>query len=217
MNNDTKVIVGIGVLAIAILVGIVLLGSSNVPSVTPAKDVEKGELVRETSHTVGPADAKVTLVEFADFQCPACASVHPGLKQLMGEYSDRVRFVHRHFPLSSIHPNAEISSRASEAAANQGKFWEMHDKLFTNQNQWSTQLNPEGTFENYAKELGLDTNKFKEDLRDAKVTEIIAQDKGDGNALDVTATPTIFINGQKYSGDTSYQGLKAALDTALSS
>lgn len=215
MGNDTKVIIGIGVLAVAILAGIVVFGSSTIPTTTPAKQVEKAELVRPESHAVGPTDAKVTVVEFADFQCPACAATHPVMKQLMGEYADRVRFVHRNFPLSSIHPNAELAARAAESAGLQGKFWEMYDKLFETQAQWSTQVNPEGTFTGYAKDLGLDTAKFKDDLGSEKVTEIIALDKGDSQALGLTSTPTIYINDQQFAGDRSYEGLKSAIEAGL--
>lgn len=217
MGNDTKVIVGIAVLAAVILAGIVVFGSTNISNNTAPKEVEKGELVRSDSHTVGPEDAKVTIVEFADFQCPACAATHPGLKQLMDEYKDRVRFVHRHFPLSSIHPNAELAARASEASANQGKFWEMYDRIFENQNQWSTQLNPEGTFVDYAKDLGLNTETFKKDLESSKITDIIAQDKGDGFALGVDSTPTFFVNGLKFTGSPTYEGLKSVIEAGLSS
>lgn len=211
--NDAKIIVSIGVLTVLVVAGILVFGSRSSTEKIVAKAVESSELVRTDSQAVGPADAKATLVEFGDFQCPACASAHPGLEQLISEYGDKLRFVFRHYPLA-IHANGQLASRAAEAAAMQGKFWEMHDLLYERQNEWAFQLKPEGTFVKFAKELGLNEEQFKQDLTNPAGAERIAQDMGDGDALGVDATPTFYLNGEKL-GSVSADALRAKIDAAL--
>jgi len=211
--NDTKVIAGIGLLTVAVVAGIIFFGSKgNVPDIVPAT-VEEGQLVRDDSESRGPKDAKVTMVEFGDFQCPACGAEHPVLQSILHDYDGRIRFVFRHYPLS-IHANAQLAARAAEAAGKQGKFWEFHDYLYEHQNDWSFQIKPQGKFEDYAKQLGLDVAKFTTDETDGKLSDKIGQDMGDGNALGVNATPTIYVNGEKMTS-TEDAVLRAKLDDAL--
>ena len=214
MENDKKIIIAIGVLTLVILGGIVALGGKTAPGPVEPIKVEKGEITRPESPSIGPANAKVTLVEFADFQCPACGAMHPVLKKLTTEYKDQLRWVHRHFPLP-MHGNAQLASQAAEAAVSQNKFWEMHNKLFEGQKQWETAVNPENKFIDYAKELGLDEQKFKSALKDSKVIDRVRLDMGDGESLGVDSTPTFFINGQKYDGANSYEALKARIEEEL--
>ncbi len=211
--NDAKVIVGIGVLTVLVVAGIVVFGSrSDVPKIE-AKAVESPELARSDSLSIGPADAKATLVEFGDFQCPACASANPGLKQLVADYGDKIRFVFRHYPLA-MHANAQLAARAAEAADKQQQFWAMNALLYERQNEWAFQLKPEGTFVKFAKELGLDEHAFKQDLTNPALAERIAQDMGDGDALGVDATPTLYLNGEKL-GSPSVESLRAQIDQVL--
>lgn len=145
----------------------------------------------------GPLDAKVTLVEYSDFQCPACAARKPLVESLINEFGNHLRFVYRYFPLSTIHKNAQISSQAAEAAGLQGKFWEMHDLLFENQTLWAAQSNDQAqeTFIGYAAQLGLDSEKFKTDLKSDVVENAVNEDYDSGQAAGVTGTPTFFLNG----------------------
>ncbi len=211
--DDTKVIGGIGLLTVAVVAAIVIFGSkTNVPDIVPAT-VEEGQLVRDDSQASGPADATVTLVEFGDLQCPACGAEHPILKSILQDYEGKIRFVFRHFPLS-IHANAQLASRAAEAAGAQGKFWEFHDLLYERQDDWSYQLKPQGKFESYAAELGLNLDQFKQDEVNAALADKIAQDMGDGDALGVNATPTLYVNGEKLESGADAV-VRAKLDEAL--
>src|SRR5690606_29220292 len=141
--------------ALLILGGGALLLLEPAPA-EPGNFVDQSRLIREHNTMTGSLDAKVTVVEFGDMQCPACASAHPVVKQIINEYGDNpdFNFVFRHFPLSSIHPHAQISAEAVEAAGDQGKFWEMHDLLFTRQSEWASGGNPLDKFVAYAGELG---------------------------------------------------------------
>jgi protein-disulfide isomerase len=140
----------------------------------------------------GPADAKVTIVMFSDFQCPACSATHPVLKKVIAEYPGKIRFVVRDFPLESIHDHAFAAARAANAAAKQGKFFEYIDLLYDGQKNFS-----DDAFVRFAKGLGLDLKKFEIDFNDKAAADEIRKDVADGNAYGVSGTPTIFINGKK--------------------
>lgn len=139
----------------------------------------------------------VELVEYGDFQCPACAQYHSVVEQVIEKYQDDVTFKFRNFPLVSIHPNAFAAARAGEAAAQQDKFWEMYDKLFTSQNEWSGSKNPMQSFEAYAKQLGLNVEKFKTDFASSATNDAINADVAAGEKLEVQSTPTFIVNGKK--------------------
>lgn len=142
-------------------------------------------------------DGPVELVEYGDFQCPACAQYHSVVEQVIEKYQDDVTFQFRNFPLVSIHPNAFAASRAGEAAAKQGKFWEMYDKLFANQNDWSGSKNPMESFELYARQLSLDGEKFKTDFASSATNDAINADIAAGEKLEAQSTPTFVLNGKK--------------------
>ncbi len=161
------------------------------------------------SPTLGPAEAEVTVVEFSDFQCPFCARVGPTIKKIEQEYGDRVRIVFKHLPLS-IHPKAPDAHAASEAAHRQGKFWEMHDKIFANQREMSRQKYAE-----YARELGLDVEKFEKDLADAELKKRITADTREAAKLNVRGTPAFFINGRYLSGAQPFEAFKQRIDAEL--
>ena len=151
----------------------------------------------ENDHVKGDSDAPVTLIEYADFQCPACAGFSDAVKDLSENNPDSFRVVFRHMPLASIHSNAISSSVAAEAAGSQDKFWQMHDKLFETQEDWSNEQNPEDKYRQYAQELGLDETKFAEDLESDEVKDRVKASTASGNSLGVTATPTFFLNGKR--------------------
>ena len=186
----------------------------NVPDNTQPRVTDEKLLVGEDSHKVTSDSAKVTIVEFGDYQCPACGAAHPIVKQILKDYGEQITFVFRNFPLP-MHNNAKISAEAAEAAGAQGKFWEMHDKLYETQNNWAESSKPLDLFVNYAQELGLDVDKFKEDIDGNKYSDRINKDKSDGNTLGVNSTPTFFINGEKLVGAPNFNTLKSKIDSQL--
>ena len=138
----------------------------------------------------------VVLEEYGDYQCPPCGMLYPVLKDIEHEYGKQLQIVFHHFPLTKIHKNAMNASRAAEAARNQGKFWEMHDRLYRNQNTWKDLDDPRPVFIQYAQELGLNADRFKRDLDSPEVEQRIATDMQKGTNAGVTGTPTVFIEGQ---------------------
>jgi len=158
----------------------------------------------------GPKDAKVTIVEFSDFQCPYCGRVHPTLERLLKEYPDDVRLVYKHLPLS-FHKGALPAAKAAAAAGRQGKFWEMHDELFQNQGELS-----DAKFVELARSLGLDVDRFQQDYKSAAVATEVAQDMNEARRLGVTGTPGFLVNGRFSSGAKPYESFKAMVDQQLS-
>lgn len=170
-----------------------------------------------SNHTLGTSDVGVTLIEYGDFQCPACGSYHPILQQVKELYKDRVVFQFRHFPLEALHKNARAASYAAEAAGNQGKFWEMHDYLFENQQAWQETNDPVGVFEGYARAIGVeDMARFSEDYR-KNVSGIINADLEAGRALGASSTPTFVLDGKKLDDNppASVEAFAKLLDDAL--
>ncbi len=151
-----------------------------------------------TDHVIGNASSTLVLVEYSDFQCPACRAYAPIVKELTTTYKDKMLFVYRYFPLYQIHLNAKITAQAAEAAGNQGKFWEMHDLLFTNQDDWSSKSpsNIEVVLAQYAGQIGLDVEKFKADLNSVATKDRVAVDLASGLKAQVGGTPTFFLNGR---------------------
>ncbi len=151
-----------------------------------------------SDHQYSQGSSGVVLTEYGDFQCAGCAAFYPIIKQVKEEFRDTVTFQYRHLPLESIHVNARAASRASEAAHLQGKFWEMHDRLYETQDSWKDSGDPLSVFTSYAGDLGLDTAKFAEDYRSSTVNAVINADiaefKKTGSEL---STPTFFLDGKK--------------------
>lgn len=157
----------------------------------------------------GPDDAKVTIVEFSDFQCPFCSRAHDTLDQVMNAYAGKVKFVYRQFPLN-IHPNAEKAAEASLCANDQGQFWKMYDTLFANQRALE-----EPKLSEYAKQVGLDQAKFEECLKSGKFAQAVKDDQAAGEKLGVNGTPAIFINGIPFNGAVPFDELKETIDSEL--
>lgn len=169
-----------------------------------------------TSYVLGAGTDGVTLVEFGDFQCPACRSYYPVVKQVKEKYGDRIKFQFRHFPLVQIHQNAMVAHRAAEAAGRQGKFWEMHDLLYERQQGWDTSNNPTSIMEDYAAELGLNIDKFKADFASESVNNAISADIKAGQELGASSTPTFAINGVKIEKlPTDVAGFSQLIDQAI--
>jgi protein-disulfide isomerase len=211
MNKEVAIVLAIGVVVIAIGAILFTTSSDDVPAVT--EDVKS--VIKDTDHKIGKSDAKVTIVEFADFECPACAFAHTPLKQIKQEYKDsgKLNFVFKHFPLTS-HRYAFQAAQATEAAAMQNKFWEMHDLIYENQKEWAGNPEALNKFSDYARSLNLDMTKFDADMKSAEVRAKINTDMEDGNKLSVDRTPTIFINGERQTSIPSYDELKQILDAA---
>jgi protein-disulfide isomerase len=190
------------------------LQAAAAPAAQPARAERPDPNRRYTVNTKGspakgPEGAKVTLVEFSDFQCPFCSRVNPTMDQIQKEYGGQVRIVFKHLPLS-IHSKAAAAHAAAEAAHRQDKFWEMHDAIFANQREMS----PEKYVE-YAAEIGLDVEQFKRDVAAADVKRKVDADAKEAAALGVTGTPGFFINGKFIRGARPFEAFKEVIDGEL--
>jgi protein-disulfide isomerase len=148
-------------------------------------------------HTAGPADAPVKLEEFGDFECPPCGQFHPILKKMQEEFADKLRVTFRQFPIVTMHHHALAAASSAEAAGLQGKFWEMHHLLYDNQKTWHEQFDVRPIFEGYAKQIGLDVERFKRDINSDLVARRITEDGKRARSLNVSGTPTVFMNGRE--------------------
>jgi protein-disulfide isomerase len=158
----------------------------------------------------------VVLEEYGDYQCPPCGQLYPDLKQLEHEYGNQLQIVFHHFPLMKIHKNALAAAHAAEAARNQNKFWEMHDRLYRNQKEWVEQDDPRPIFLSYARQLNLNESQFKQDMESNLVDQRISADIQRGAAAGVTGTPTVFLDGNmvKYEA-TNADGLRRGINVML--
>jgi len=163
----------------------------------------------ERDHLRGPLDAPVALVEYGDFECPYCGRAEPIVRELLSDHDEDVLFVFRHLPLTDVHPHAQMAAEASEAAADQGRFWEMHDLLLANQDA----LEP-ADLVRYAEQLGLDVPRFRDEVRRRVHAGRVAEDVADADASQVTGTPTFFINGRRHHGAYDIASLEAAIRAA---
>jgi len=161
------------------------------------------------SPTKGPADAKVTIVKFSDYQCPFCVQAAPLVDQVLQAYPKDVKLVYKQFPLTSIHPQALPASKAALAAGKQGKYWEMHALLLEN----SRALGPE-KFKELAQKLSLDLPRFERDMNSPEIQQQIDEEMQQARAADVTGTPTLFVNGKRLM-NRSFDGFKQMIDAAL--
>ncbi|MGZ5202589.1 MAG: DsbA family protein [Telluria sp.] len=166
--------------------------------------------IEPNDHVTGPADARVTIVEYGDYQCPYTARAHDALADLRERMKGRLRLAYRHLPLSHLHPDALLAAEAAEAAGAQGKFWEMHATLFDNQGE----LDPDSLAE-LANDLQLDVQRFQHELKAGTYRQRVLDDAARGHADGASGTPTFFINGERYHGDSDPESLGAAIDKAL--
>lgn len=208
---------------VGILVVLVLLSGNtrlDVSGVNYAKiqapSEENGQI---GDHVTGNAESSVLLIEYSDPQCPGCASINPRVKEVVEKYGDQIGYVYRHWLISSIHPNAKAAAAAAEAAGLQNNFWEMLDKIFSLQSDWQNLTGTERTdrFVSYAQELGLDTNRFQEDMASGTINKKLGFDQALGNQLDINSTPTFFLNNTKIELDVlrSDEEFQKALDAEL--
>lgn len=190
-------VVGFAVLLIGAIFAMWASGrNSAIPPTAPVVQENAEIIVSPTDHIKGVFDAPVTLIEFSDFQCPACKSYAPILSELSRQFPNELRIVYKHFPLRSIHPGAEPAARASEAASLQGRFWDMHDTLFENQDAWG-RAPSRNLFEKYAGDIGLNTEQFIRDFESSAVREKVASDSRLSAELGLNSTPSFYLNGKK--------------------
>lgn len=155
----------------------------------------------EPAHTAGPANAPLKLEEFGDFECPPCGIFHPIVKQMQEEFGDKLQVTFREFPLVPTHQHALAAASAAEAAGLQGKFWEMHHMIYDHQNDWKKEFDVRPIFEGYAKQVGLDVERYKRDAEGDLVANRIMQDGKRGHSMGVKGTPTVFLNGREVNFD----------------
>lgn len=199
MSSDTKILLVIAAITVGVIGFIIFNSGTITQNVDPA-------IISRGGVATGSATPKVTLVEFSDFFCPACHAVNPTVDQIIKKDGDRVKFVYRHFPLPQ-HPLAFKAAEAAEAANLQGKFWTYRDKLFDQQDSLT-----EASFEQIAKDLSLDVNKFKADMDGSDVLKKVQLDQSDAGKLNLPGTPSFFVNGEKIEFATYADLVKAVED-----
>lgn len=202
------VYMGIGALLLAAVLISVFRGVVQAP---PSVD----EVVAN-DHVKGNPNAPITIVKYSDFQCPACEVQYQSIKEIWAPVKSSVRFVYRHFPLTNIHPHAMTAAYYSEAAAMQGKFWEMHDLMFENQRRWSAVKEIKPVFDGYVKQLGLDADKFAKDLESDAVKEKVASDSRSAKKAQAASTPSLYLNGELLRDVREAEKLKAVIRKAKS-
>lgn len=207
---------GIGALILAFAVWF-LVAVVNQPAPAATDTAIKMPAITTSDLQDGPKNAPLQLVEYADFQCPSCRAYYPVVKQLQQEFKGKLLFVYRYFPLSSIHHNAVNAAAAAAAANKQGKFWEMHDKLFETQDDWAASTNARVTFVTYAQQLGLNTDQFKKDFDDPTIEKSIKNSEQNALDLGLQGTPTFFLNGKELALPNGYDAFKKLLSDQLHS
>jgi protein-disulfide isomerase len=204
MKKEVRTLLGIGIVIVIVgVIGAALYRQSANDAPAPKTPEIAEALVRDDSPTLGPADAKVTVVEFLDPECEACAAFAPMVKDILKEFDGQVRFVVRYMP---FHGNARLAASYMEAAGEQGKYWEMQEKMFANQSEWgeihgapqpADRPDPKVLFEKWGGELGLNVDQLRASAAEKKHLDKIERDFADGRSLGVRRTPTIFVNGKE--------------------
>lgn len=203
----------------ALVVGVVVAGAWSIATKpnTPQVRSKPGflaEPISASDHTKGAEKSVVTIVEYSDFQCPACGANYPLVEEVFAEYKNKISFTYRHFPLPQ-HKNALLAAYASEAAGKQGKFWEMTDILFKNQNEWSESMTARTIFSGYAEKLGLDIARFTSDMKSDEIKNKVENDKKSGQLSAVDHTPTFFLNGKLATNPRSKEELRALIEYVI--
>ncbi len=176
--------------------------------------------VTNTDHTIGRADAKVSVIEFADLQCPACKAFDPIVTQVIADYIAKnasVKFTFKHFPLTAIHQNTLLAAVGSEAAAKQGKFWEYKKVVYEKQEDWASSLDAKDKIKSYLSAVGIDTTKWEKDLSDASLEDKVLSDLKEATSISLSGTPSFIINGVKVDASklSSPEKMKAYIDAEL--
>jgi protein-disulfide isomerase len=211
---EKKIISGVVIFSVLIVaIAALFINKSSLNSQPINKEQSKEILtVKKDDWIKGQPNSPITVVEYLDFECEACRVYYPITKRLKEEYGDKVSFVVRYFPLPG-HKNSMTSAMAVETAGKQGKFWEMHDILYDNQITWGEkQITDPALFIEYAKQIGLDMEKYKNDIGSQEIKDRINRDKNSANSLGIQGTPTFFINGEKIPNPKGYEDFKSLID-----
>ena len=210
MNKKSWIIFAI--IVVAIVGGMIYISTQNRLNVSDINNDQLNTIIGAESrngdiadHEIGSKSPKVTIIEYADYQCPGCSAAAPKAKALAEKYKDHVRLIFRNFPIASSHPNARAAAAVAEAAGLQGKFWEMNKLLYTNQNAWKNAniTDRDNIFKSYAEQLKLNIDQYKTDIASNKVKNKIDFDMALGRKHGVAATPTFYINGKNTEMDSS--------------
>lgn len=197
-----------GAIVVLLIGGLVVFSKMSNPSVD-VSNVNPTEIQKASSsngqiadHVEGNPDAKVKIIEYGDYECPYCGQAYSPLKTIVANYGDQVAFIFRNFPLTTVHPNARAGAAAAEAAGLQGKYWQMHDKLYQGQNDWGTLTDSakrDSIFQGYAEQIGLDMDIYNADLANGakNINQKISFDQAIGKKLNLQSTPVIYINDQR--------------------
>ena len=210
MNKKSWIIFAI--IVVAIVGGMIYISTQNRLNVSDINNDQLNTIIGAESrngdiadHEIGSKSPKVTIIEYADYQCPGCSAAAPKAKALAEKYKDHVRLIFRNFPIASSHPNARAAAAVAEAAGLQGKFWEMNKLLYTNQDAWKNAniTDRDNIFKSYAEQLKLNIDQYKTDIASNKVKNKIDFDMALGRKHGVAATPTFYVNGKNTEMDSS--------------
>lgn len=178
--------------------------------------VQNGKIA---DHVYGNTTSTVTLIEYGDYQCSHCAAMQPFVEAITKQYQDKLKFIFRNFPLGAAYPNSKAAAATVESAGLQGKYWEMHNKIYDQQADWTnlSGTSRTATFVSYAKELGLDTDKFTDDLSSAAIISKINYDQVIGKKIGITGTPAFYLNGTQMdlSKISTEDGLRSTIEAEL--
>ena len=212
---------GIALLLVAVVYSAVVIFHAKAKSAT-GSNLDLVQISFDPEHdnmgvAIGPANAKVTVREFADFQCPACGGFEPALEQMRKDYVDtgKVRFIFFDYPIEDLHKNSMIAAQFARCAADQNKYWQMHDTLYANQAQWGGMKDPLDTFLGYSAGLGIDGNRMLSCIRAGTTHQDVIRSEAYGDALGLHAAPTFAVNDEGYVGQVGYPDLKNLIDQQL--
>lgn len=213
MSQEAKILSGVGVITLILVVGAAfLMGGSSNNQQTLSTSQEK-LLVGPDSNQIATPSAKVTLVEFGDYQCPACKAAYPIVKQLLSDEKGKINFVFRNFAF--LGQESTWAAGAAECAVPEGKFWQYHGYLYEHQGVENSGAFSKANLESFAQALNLNTEQFKFCLETDKYSQKVTNDLADGKELGVNSTPTFFLNGEKMVGVSSYSDLKSKVEAAI--
>lgn len=216
MDTQKRIIVWVSAILVIGITAVAAWQIAKGPKTPVARAGTLTEAVSEGDWTKGASSTtkKAELVEYSDFQCPACGMFYPIIEEIALAHKDTLAFTYRHFPLPQ-HKNALAAAYAAEAAGKQGKFWEMHEKIFKSQDDWSESDTAVVTFEGFAQDLGLDIARFKTDRDSQETKDAVTHDRDTGLKSGVNSTPSFYLNGKKMANPRSAEEFKATIEAAL--
>lgn len=207
-NLTTRVVIISSILAFVLLFAGIALNKNRQKAVPVAN-------LSSSGWTIGSNSARINLVEYSDFECPACRAYQPFVEQALQDLDGKIKFTYKYFPLSQIHKNALLASKAAEAAGKQNKFWQMHKLLFEKQEEWAENNDAIKLFINYAKDINLDINKFQKDTNSQETEQKVQDNLNEALNLGLNSTPSFILNGKILITPAKYQDFKALLEKEL--